>query len=84
MRIEARIRAFRNLCRATSFGSQAQFNALDVTNSSFYGFDKNRFVLARNSRYAQERAFGENSDELIPLPERVYSGGATVAARLQL
>jgi len=59
------------------FGSQAQFNRVDLTNSSFYAFDKNRLVLARNSRYAQERAFGENADELIPLPERIYSGGST-------
>ena len=60
-----------------SFGSQAQFNRLDVSNSNFWSFDKSRFVLARNSRYAQERAFGEPSDELIPLPERLYSGGST-------
>ena len=40
------------------FGAQAQFNRLDLSNSSYYGFDKNRFVLARNTRYAQERAFG--------------------------
>ncbi len=58
-------------------GSQAQFNRLDLSNSSFYGFDKGRFVLARNTRYAQERAFGPQSDELIPLPERLYSGGPT-------
>lgn len=58
-------------------GSQAQFNRLDFSNSSFYGFDKERFVLARNTRYAQERAFGPESDELIPLPERIYAGGPT-------
>ncbi|HEU5457504.1 MAG TPA: BamA/TamA family outer membrane protein, partial [Terracidiphilus sp.] len=29
------------------------------------------------TRYAQERAFGSGSDELIPLPERIFSGGAT-------
>lgn len=69
--------SFQEFASGHTFGSQAQFNRLDVSNSSFYGFDKNRFVLARNTRYAQERAFGENSDELIPLPERIYSGGAT-------
>lgn len=58
-------------------GAQAQFNRLDLSNSSFYGFDKDRFVLARNTRYAQERVFGPESDELIPLPERLYSGGPT-------
>jgi outer membrane protein assembly factor BamA len=62
---------------AAPFGAEAQFNRLDLTNSSFYGFDKNRFVLARNTRYGQERAFGSGNQELIPLPERLYSGGAT-------
>jgi outer membrane protein insertion porin family len=58
-----------------AFGSEAQFNRLDVSNSSFYSFDKDRLVIARNTRYAQERAFGNPADELIPLPERIYSGG---------
>jgi len=58
-------------------GAEAEFNRLDLTSSSFYGFDKNRFVLARNTRYGQERAFGEGGNELIPLPERLYAGGAT-------
>ena len=49
---------------------------MDVSNSSYYGFDKGRFVLARNTRYGQERAFGDGGDELIPLPERLYAGGA--------
>jgi outer membrane protein assembly complex protein YaeT len=69
--------SFQEFLSGHTFGSQAQFNRLDVSNSSFYSFGKNRFVVARNTRYAQERAFGENSDELIPLPERIYSGGAT-------
>ena len=34
-------------------------------------------MLARNTRYGQERAFGIPEDELIPLPERLYGGGAT-------
>ncbi len=58
-------------------GAEAQFNRLDLSNSSYYGFDKNRFVLARNTRYGQVRAFGTGSSELIPLPERLYSGGPT-------
>ncbi len=69
--------SFQEFLSSHKFGSQAQFNRLDVSNSSFWSFDKERFVLARNSRYAQERAFGENADELIPLPERIYSGGST-------
>jgi outer membrane protein insertion porin family len=59
------------------FGSEAQFNRLDLSNSSYYGFDKNRFVLARNTRYGQERAYGPPSALLLPLPERLYSGGPT-------
>lgn len=69
--------SFQEFFSSHAFGSQAQFNRLDLSNSSFYGFEKNRFVLARNSRYAQERAFGTGSDELLPLPERIYSGGPT-------
>ncbi len=69
--------SFQNFLSGHPFGSQAQFNRLDLTNSSFYSFDKNRLVLARNSRYAQERAYGEESDRLIPLPERLYAGGPT-------
>jgi outer membrane protein insertion porin family len=59
------------------FGSQVGFSRLDVSNSSYYSFDKGRYVLARNTRYGQERAFGTPEEELIPLPERLYSGGAT-------
>jgi outer membrane protein insertion porin family len=69
--------SFQEFFSSHAFGSEAQFNRVDVSNSSFYGFEKNRFVLARNTRYAQERAFGSASEELIPLPERLYAGGPT-------
>ncbi len=69
--------SFQEFLSAAPFGAEAHFNRLDLSNSSFYGFDKNRLVLARNTRYGQERAFGNGSAELIPLPERLYSGGAT-------
>jgi len=59
------------------FGAQANFNRLDLSNSSYYKFNKGRIVLARNTRYGQERAFGKLPAELIPLPERLYAGGAT-------
>ena len=59
------------------FGAEALFNRIDVSNSSYWSFDKSRFVLARNTRYGQERAFGSGSSELIPLPERLYAGGTT-------
>jgi outer membrane protein insertion porin family len=59
------------------FGAQAVFNRLDVSNSSYWSFDKGQFVLARNTRYGQERAFSSGGSRLIPLPERLYAGGAT-------
>ncbi|MGD0830693.1 MAG: POTRA domain-containing protein [Terracidiphilus sp.] len=69
--------SFQDFLSGEGFGGQVQFNRLDVSNSSYYAFDKGRFVLARNTRYGQERAFGKLEDELIPLPERLYAGGAT-------
>ncbi len=69
--------SFQEFVSAEAFKAQASFNRLDLSSSSYYGFDKNRFVLARNTRYGQERAFGSDSARLIPLPERLYSGGAT-------
>jgi outer membrane protein assembly complex protein YaeT len=68
--------SFQEFLSAKAFGAQAEFNRLDVSNSSYYSFDKGRFVLARNTRYGQERAFGSSTEELIPLPERLYAGGA--------
>jgi len=69
--------SFQEFLSVHQLGSEAQFNRLDLSSSSYYGFDKNRFVLARNTRYGQVRAFGTGSSELIPLPERLYSGGPT-------
>ncbi len=69
--------SFQEFLSAAPFGAEANFNRLDLTSSSFYGFNKNRFVLARNTRYGQERTFGSGNSELLPLPERLYSGGAT-------
>ena len=69
--------SFQEFLSSHSFGSEAQFNRIDVSNSSFYSFDKDRLVVARNTRYGQERAYGNPSDELIPLPERMYAGGPT-------
>ena len=53
--------SFQEFLSQKSFGADAQFNRLDLTNSSYYGFDKDRFVLARNTRYGQMRAFGSGS-----------------------
>ena len=57
------------------FGAEAEFNRIDTSNSSYYSFDKGRFVLARNTRYGQIRTFGSGSNGIIPLPERLYAGG---------
>jgi outer membrane protein assembly factor BamA len=69
--------SFQEFLSDKDFGAQAEFNRLDLSNSSYYSFGKGRYVLARNTRYGQERAFGTPSEELIPLPERLYAGGAT-------
>jgi outer membrane protein insertion porin family len=61
----------------SKFGSQSNFSRLDITNSSYYQFGRRRWVLARQTRYGQERAFGEGNQLLIPLPERLYAGGAS-------
>ncbi len=58
------------------FGAEAEFNRIDTSNASYYAFDKGRFVLARNTRYGQIRAFGSGANGIIPLPERLYAGGA--------
>ena len=68
---------FQEFISSTRPGAQTNFNRLDISNSSYYSFDKGRFVLARETRYGQERAFGKSQNELIPLPERLYAGGAT-------
>ena len=59
------------------FGSEANFSRVDITNSSYYTFGKRKWTFARETRYGQERAFGNGSQLLIPLPERLYAGGAT-------
>ncbi len=69
--------SFQEFVSDRDFGAQAEFNRIDVSNSSYYGFDKDKFVLARDTRYGQMRAFGGGSSGLIPLPERLYAGGPT-------
>jgi outer membrane protein assembly factor BamA len=59
------------------FGSQVAFNRLDISNSNYWSLHRGRLVIARNTRYGQERAFGTPGTELIPLPERLYAGGPT-------
>jgi outer membrane protein insertion porin family len=59
------------------FGSQANFDRLDFSNSTYYDFGRDHWVIARQTRYGQERSFGDGDEQLIPLPERLYAGGAT-------
>ena len=59
------------------FGSQANFARVDLSNSSYYDFGRRHWVIARQTRYGQERSFGNGDEQLIPLPERLYAGGAT-------
>jgi outer membrane protein assembly complex protein YaeT len=69
--------SFQEFLSVKAAGAQPEFNRIDLTNSSYYGFDKDKFVLARDTRYGQMRAFGSGLSELIPLPERLYAGGPT-------
>ncbi len=57
------------------FASQANFNRLEWTNSSYYTFG-NGLTIARNTTFGYERAFGNGQHEQIPLPERFFAGGA--------
>ena len=62
---------------ATSrFGSEANFNRIDMSNSTYYEVGKRRWVIARNTRFGMEQSWGTSSQQQIPLPERLYAGGA--------
>jgi len=78
---------------SSKFGSQADFWKIDGTNSTYYQFGHQRYVIARQTRIGYERASGPNpnagseacagiylttnpSCNQIPLPERLYAGGA--------
>ncbi|MBW4027211.1 MAG: BamA/TamA family outer membrane protein [Acidobacteria bacterium] len=57
------------------FSAQRAFDRLDATNNSYYAFGVKRWVLARSTRVAFIRTYGSPSEQLIPLPERLYGGG---------
>jgi outer membrane protein insertion porin family len=67
--------SFQEFISSAIFDSQANFNQVDASNSSYYELGHSHMVLARNTRYGQERAYGKPVDEAIPLPERLYGGG---------
>ena len=58
-----------------AFGSQANFNRIDMTNSSYYVVGKRKWVIARSTRFGMEQSFGDAAQQIIPLPERLYAGG---------
>jgi hypothetical protein len=76
MRTAAPTPAFRSFSPTSSLAPQAQFNRIDVSNSSYYGFDKEKFVLARNTRYGQVRAFGSGVERADSPPRAPLSPAA--------
>ena len=88
---------------SSKFGSDTDFNKVDVTQSTYYTFGKHKYVFARNLRVGFENSFGPNPNAVasggqigvvstacsgtllitnptclsVPLPERLYAGGAT-------
>jgi outer membrane protein insertion porin family len=88
---------------SSKFGSDTDFNKIDVSQSTYYTFGKKKYVFARNTRVGYEKSFGPNPNAVdaggqigvsatacsgalletnptcnaIPLPERLYAGGAT-------
>lgn len=68
--------SFEQFFADSGFGSEADFSRIDITNATYYQFGRDHWVYARQTRYGQERAFGEGDQRLIPLPERLYAGGA--------
>ncbi|MHB1022145.1 MAG: BamA/OMP85 family outer membrane protein [Acidobacteriaceae bacterium] len=67
-----------NFFADSRFGSEADFDRVDVTNSTYYAFGKKKkLVVARNTRIGFEPTFGSLSYQTVPLPERLYAGGAS-------
>ncbi len=61
----------------SGFGAQANFNRLDVTESNYYPVHDKKWIFARSTRIGVENIYGNPSYGTIPLPERLYAGGAT-------
>ena len=61
----------------SGFASQANFNRIDVQESNYHLLNRQNWVLARSTRIAFENTYGSSKYSLIPLPERLYAGGAT-------
>jgi outer membrane protein assembly factor BamA len=61
----------------SGFGAEANFNRIDVTQSNYYRINRRNWILARSTRLGIENIYGNPSYGTIPLPERLYAGGAT-------
>ncbi len=61
----------------SGLASQANFNRMDAQESNYYRLNKHNWILARSTRIGLENTYGNPSYNLIPLPERLYAGGAT-------
>ncbi|MEO6828429.1 MAG: BamA/TamA family outer membrane protein, partial [Acidobacteriaceae bacterium] len=61
----------------SGLASQANFNRLDMQESNYFRLNKRGWVLARSTRIGLENTYGNPTYNLIPLPERLYAGGAT-------
>jgi len=89
---------------SSKFGSDTDFNKVDMSQSTYYTFGKHKYTFARNLRVGFENSFGPNPNAAssgagqigvastacsgallvlnptcisVPLPERLYAGGAT-------
>jgi outer membrane protein assembly factor BamA len=70
--------SIQNFFADSRFGSEADFDRIDASNATYYALGKKkRIVLARNTRVGFEPTFGSLSYQTVPLPERLYAGGAT-------
>ena len=61
----------------SGLASQANFNRVDTQESNYYRLNKHNWILARSTRIGVENTYGDPTYNLIPLPERLYAGGAT-------
>lgn len=61
----------------SGLASQANFNRLDAQESNYFRLNKHNWILARSTRIGFEETYGDPKYNLIPLPERLYAGGAT-------
>ncbi len=97
--VKGQYTALQTFLASSKFGSETNFWKIDGTNSTYYQFGKQKYVIARDTRIAFEQSWGPNpnvgndaclnpdtegndllntnpSCVAVPLPERLYAGGA--------